>query len=77
MSSATCSSPSSTSLAGVASTPRPPLRAANQRFYDRFTHMEAACRQQGVTLADLSMEAREALWQEAKRRTTHDQSPAG
>ena len=53
------------------------LRAANQRFYRRFTHMEAACRQQGVTLADLSMEAREALWQEAKRRTAPDQSPAG
>ena len=43
------------------------LREANRRFYQRFTHMEAVCRQRGVSLGDLSFEEQNALWEEAKR----------
>ena len=45
------------------------LRTANQRFYRRFTHMESACEQRGLSFADLSMSEKEALWQTAKRAT--------
>jgi len=44
------------------------LRAANQRFYRRFTHMEELCRQRGFNLADLSLEQQNALWEEAKKK---------
>ena len=44
------------------------LRAANQRFYQRFTHMEELCRQRGFNLADLSLEQQNALWEEAKKK---------
>lgn len=42
------------------------LRRANQRFKQRFNHIEQAARQQDKTLSDLSMDEMEALWQEAK-----------
>ncbi|MFC1945962.1 nucleoside triphosphate pyrophosphohydrolase [Chloroflexota bacterium] len=44
------------------------LREANRRFYGRFTHMEDACRERGVKLADLSPDEMDALWEEAKRQ---------
>ena len=43
------------------------LREANKRFYQRFTYMEKVCRQRGLNLADLSFDAQNALWEEAKR----------
>jgi tetrapyrrole methylase family protein/MazG family protein len=43
------------------------LREANRRFYRRFTHMEEACRQRGLNLAELSLDEQNALWEEAKR----------
>ena len=43
------------------------LRRANRRFYQRFSHMEAVCRQRGVNLADLSFEEQNVLWEEAKK----------
>ena len=42
------------------------LRAANQRFYRRFTFMEELCRQRGINLASLSLDEQNALWEEAK-----------
>jgi tetrapyrrole methylase family protein/MazG family protein len=44
------------------------LRAANQRFYRRFTFMEELCRQRGINLAGLSLDEQNALWEEAKRK---------
>ena len=44
------------------------LREANRRFFKRFSHMEEACRQRGVSLADLSFEEQNELWKEAKKR---------
>jgi len=43
------------------------LRAANQRFYRRFTHMEEVCRERGLNLANLSLDEQNALWEEAKQ----------
>jgi tetrapyrrole methylase family protein/MazG family protein len=42
------------------------LRQANERFHRRFTTMERLCRERGLNFADLPMEQKEALWQEAK-----------
>ena len=44
------------------------LRRANGRFQSRFTCMEDICKERGVDFTDLSMEEKEALWQEAKAR---------
>ena len=44
------------------------LRAANQRFYRRFTLMEELCRQRGINLASLSLDEQNALWEEAKQK---------
>jgi len=43
------------------------LRQANQRFYRRFSYMEEACRQRGVSLSELSFDEQNALWEEAKK----------
>ncbi|MBA7651813.1 Nucleoside triphosphate pyrophosphohydrolase/pyrophosphatase MazG [subsurface metagenome] len=43
------------------------LRQANQRFYRRFSYMEEACRQRGVSLSKLSFDEQNALWEEAKK----------
>jgi len=43
------------------------LREANRRFYRRFTYMEEACRKQGVSIGDLSLDEQNALWEEAKK----------
>jgi tetrapyrrole methylase family protein/MazG family protein len=45
------------------------LRSANQRFYHRFTHMEAVCEERGINLASLSLEEQNKLWEEAKQKT--------
>lgn len=42
------------------------LRKANQRFKQRFAHIEQAARQQGRKLTELSLDEMESLWQEAK-----------
>ena len=44
------------------------LREANQRFYRRFTYMEAVCRQGGVNLGELSLDEQNVLWEEAKKK---------
>ncbi len=44
------------------------LRFANERFCQRFRHMEDHCRERGVPLGDLSFEEQNALWDEAKQK---------
>ena len=43
------------------------LRAADERFRQRFATMETLGRERGVELKALDLDAKEALWQEAKR----------
>jgi tetrapyrrole methylase family protein/MazG family protein len=43
------------------------LREANARFRGRFSHIEAAARNQGRVITDLTLDEMEALWQAAKR----------
>lgn len=44
------------------------LRSANQRFCQRFSHMEEVCRKRGIGFAKLSFQEQNALWEEAKRQ---------
>ncbi|MBF8267528.1 MAG: nucleoside triphosphate pyrophosphohydrolase [Dehalococcoidia bacterium] len=44
------------------------LRRANQRFYHRFICMEGLSQERGVDFPSLSMDEKEALWREAKKR---------
>jgi len=44
------------------------LREANQKFYNRFTYMEAVCKKRGVKIGDLSFKEQNALWDEAKKK---------
>jgi tetrapyrrole methylase family protein/MazG family protein len=46
--------------------PEDALRAANRRFYERFTHVERRAREQGRPLTEMSLEEMDALWNEAK-----------
>lgn len=43
------------------------LRKANQRFKQRFAHIEQAARDQSRSLSDLSLDEMESLWQQAKQ----------
>ena len=45
------------------------LRGAGARFRGRFTIMEQLCRDRGTPLETLTLDAKEALWQESKRLT--------
>lgn len=45
------------------------LRSANRRFYRRFAYMEEACRERGISLAGMTLDEQNALWEEAKRKT--------
>jgi tetrapyrrole methylase family protein/MazG family protein len=45
------------------------LRSASEKFYKRFAHMEALCRERGLDFQALSMEEKDRLWEEAKRET--------
>jgi tetrapyrrole methylase family protein/MazG family protein len=42
------------------------MRAANQRFIQRFQHMEQLCREKNISLSKLSLEEMNALWEQAK-----------
>ncbi len=44
------------------------MRQANIRFGERYQLMEQAARQQDTRLRDLTLEEKEALWQQAKRQ---------
>ncbi|MCS7010187.1 MAG: nucleoside triphosphate pyrophosphohydrolase [Anaerolineales bacterium] len=43
------------------------LRAANQRFRERFAYIEAVARGQGRKLSEMTLEEMDQLWEEAKR----------
>lgn len=47
--------------------PENALRAANERFYARFCYMEEICQLRGISLAQLTPEEQDELWEEAKR----------
>jgi tetrapyrrole methylase family protein/MazG family protein len=47
--------------------PESALRQANARFRRRFAYIEAAAHGEGRSVADLSLDEMEALWQQAKR----------
>lgn len=47
--------------------PENALRAANERFYNRFGYMEEACQLRGISLDQLTPEEQDELWEEAKR----------
>mgnify|MGYP000443601037 CR=1 FL=1 len=47
--------------------PEDALRAANRRFYNRFTYIERKVREQGRELKALSPDELDALWNEAKQ----------
>ena len=47
--------------------PESALREANARFRRRFARIETAARAQGRSVADLSLDEMETLWQRAKR----------
>lgn len=46
--------------------PEDALRAANRRFYERFTYIEERAREQGRSVSDMTMEEMDALWNEIK-----------
>ena len=48
--------------------PEAALRQANQRFRDRFGHVERSAREQGVNMSELSIDELEHLWQKAKEK---------
>ena len=48
------------------------LRRASVRFYRRFKQMERICRQRGQDFGALPMDAKEALWQQAKTEVAAD-----
>ena len=45
------------------------LRGTNRRFYQRYTIMERLSRERGVAFDALTIDAKEALWQEAKAKS--------
>ena len=47
--------------------PEEALRAANRRWVERLRRLERAAAERGIVLAEASEEARDALWNEAKR----------
>ncbi len=47
--------------------PAQALRRANQKFEQRFRAMEVEAKAQGQVMADLDLDAQEALWQSAKK----------
>jgi ATP diphosphatase len=45
------------------------LKAANQKFEERFRHIEERLEADGRSPSESSLDEMEALWQEAKKRT--------
>ncbi|MFC2018228.1 nucleoside triphosphate pyrophosphohydrolase [Chloroflexota bacterium] len=53
--------------------PENALRAANERFYQRFCYMEEACQQRCISLDKLSLYEQDKLWEEAKRNLPREE----
>ena len=51
------------------------LRKSNKRFYERFAQMEYISSQRGIDFNDMSMDDKEALWQEAKESLRYNSNP--
>lgn len=51
------------------------LRSANQKFEERFRHVEQRLAADGRSPSQSSLEEMERLWQEAKRRGKHSRKP--
>jgi len=47
--------------------PEEALRSANEKFRQRFRHMEEICHHRGVSLGSLTLEQQDALWEDAKK----------
>jgi tetrapyrrole methylase family protein/MazG family protein len=47
--------------------PEAALREANSRFYQRFTYMEKLCHERSLTFDELTFDAQNSLWEEAKK----------
>lgn len=43
------------------------LRSANEKFSQRFRHMEEDCRRRGIALSSLTLEQQDELWEDAKK----------
>lgn len=52
--------------------PEDALRAANRRFYERFSLVESQARQKGQSLREMTLEEMDVLWNEAKRQLASD-----
>lgn len=48
------------------------LRLANERFRRRFQYMEKLSVERGISLSDMSLDAQDELWEEAKRNLPTD-----
>lgn len=46
--------------------PEDALRAANRRFYERFTYIERKARERGRSVSDMTLDEMDALWNEIK-----------
>ncbi|MDB4409113.1 nucleoside triphosphate pyrophosphohydrolase, partial [Akkermansiaceae bacterium] len=44
------------------------LEGTNQKFLDRFAHIEAGLKKDGVSLEDATLEQMDAYWDEARKR---------
>jgi len=44
------------------------LREANQKFYNRFTYMEAVCKKRGVKIGELSFKEQNDLWTKPRKK---------
>ena len=53
------------------------LQAANQKFKERFTHIEERLKEDGRSPSESSLDEMEALWQEVKKRARRRNSRAG
>lgn len=51
--------------------PEDALRAANRRFEGRFRGIEALAQEKGQSLADMTLDEMDQLWQAVKRREAH------
>lgn len=52
--------------------PEDALRAANRRFYERFTYIERRAREQGRSVSDMTLDEMDALWNEVKAQEGHE-----
>ncbi|NLH07334.1 MAG: nucleoside triphosphate pyrophosphohydrolase [Chloroflexi bacterium] len=57
--------------------PEDALRAANRRFYERFTYIERKAREQGRSLTEMTLDEMDVLWNEIKKQQNNGQGANG